>query len=84
MSQSYRSERLRYLACRYLLFWLPDTWFLSLNYFFYHLGSGWNSVSVTPWRLARLRRAYLNGEAPLIDSVFAEFDQNQVLPPSFD
>ncbi len=93
----YISERLRYLACRYLLFWLPDTWFLSLNYFFYHLGSGWHRLSVTPWGLARLRREFLAWEAhesdiaahltdqrPLIDQVFEEFDRTQVLPPSFD
>jgi len=91
------SERLRYLACRYLLFWLPDTWFLSLNYFFYHLGSGWHRLSVTPWGLARLRREFLAWEAhesgiaahltdqrPLIDQVFEEFDRTQVLPPIFD
>ena len=93
----FRSERLRYLACRYLLFWLTDTWFLSLNYFFYHLGSGWHRLSVTPWMLARLRREFLAWEAhesgiaarptaqrPLIDQVFEEFDRTQVLPPSFD
>ncbi len=92
----FRSERLRYLACRYLLFWLPDTWFLSLNYFFYHLGSGWHRLSVTPFLLARLRREFLAWQAsgsgiytgpaprPLIDQVFEEFDHTQVLPPSFD
>ena len=93
----FQIERLRYLACRYLLFWLPDTWFLSLNYYFYHLGSGWHRLSIGPLMLARLRRDFLAWEAsesgvaappttqrPLIDQVFEEFDRTQVLPPSFD